>query len=433
MSESGSIKTSLPVRCVLVHDEQGVMAQCLVPTSSMLELSRLQASSGRDLNPMPSAQILRASKMRQLVPLDKSRQFFALPTWVDQSLAARGDLVVDADGMTLQQVRDGLLEQRMSIRHVDITIAAAELDHSLPDADQDPAQINDSLRNFTSLRIRQRLDDTLEIPPLSPTADRIMQLRANPNASVTDLTNIVESDPSLAAQVVSWASSPYYAAPGKIRSVQDAIVRVLGFDLVSNLAVGLILGRTVSLPKDSSDGLTPYWLQAAYCATTVEALSRLMPARVRPRQGLIYLSGLLHNFGYLVLAHTFPPHFSRICRYTEANPNISHVAIEKHLVGICREQISAWLMQAWNMPEEVCTALRHQQDADYQGEHAEYANLVFIATRLLREHGIGDAPTDPIPEEMFDRRELNPERCRELVAKLVASEDIALIAEQMTL
>jgi HD-like signal output (HDOD) protein len=433
MSESGSMKNSLPVRCVLVHDEQGVMAQCLVPTDSMLELGRLQASSGHDLNPMPSAQILRASKMRRLVPLGKSRQFFTLPTWVDQSLAARGDLVVDADGMTLQQVRDGLLEQRMSIRHVDITIAATELDHSLPAADQDSEQINDSLRNFTSLRIRQRLDDTLEIPPLSPTADRIMQLRANPNASVTDLTNIVESDPSLAAQVVSWASSPYYAAPGKIRSVQDAIVRVLGFDLVSNLAVGLILGRTVSLPKDSSDGLTPYWLQAAYCATTVEALSRLMPARVRPRQGLIYLSGLLHNFGYLVLAHTFPPHFSRICRYAEANPNISHVAIEKHLVGICREQISAWLMQAWNMPEEVCTALRHQQDADYQGEHAEYANLVFIATRLLREHGIGDAPTDPIPDEMFDRRELNPERCRELVDKLVASDDIALIAEQMTL
>ena len=214
MSESGSMKNSLPVRCVLVHDEQGVMAQCLVPTDSMLELGRLQASSGRDLNPMPSAQILRASKMRQLVPLDKSRQFFALPTWIDQSLAARGDLVVDADGMTLQQVRDGLLEQRMSIRHVDITVAATELDHSLPDADQDPEQINDSLRNFTSLRIRQRLDDTLEIPPLSPTADRIMQLRANPNASVTDLTNIVESDPSLAAQVVSWASSPYYAAPG---------------------------------------------------------------------------------------------------------------------------------------------------------------------------------------------------------------------------
>lgn len=61
---------------------------------------------------------------------------------------------------------------------------------------------------------------------------------------------MVETDPALAAQVVSWAASPYYASPGKIRSVEDAIVRVLGFDLVINLALGLALGKTLSLPKD---------------------------------------------------------------------------------------------------------------------------------------------------------------------------------------
>lgn len=54
---------------------------------------------------------------------------------------------------------------------------------------------------------------------------------------------MVETDPALAAQVVSWAASPYYASPGKIRSVEDAIVRVLGFDLVINLALGLALGK----------------------------------------------------------------------------------------------------------------------------------------------------------------------------------------------
>jgi HD-like signal output (HDOD) protein len=303
----------------------------------------------------------------------------------------------------------------------------------LPDAELDSEKIRDSIRHFTSLRIRQRLDETLEIPPLAQNAERILQLRANPNATVSELTSIVESDPSLAAQVVSWASSPYYAAPGKIRSVQDAIVRVLGFDLVSNLAVGLILGRSVALPKDSSDGFTPYWLQAVYCSTAVEALARLIPATKRPRQGLIYLAGLLHNFGYLVLAHAFPPHFTSICRFTEANPNISHVAIENHLIGISREQISAWLMQAWNMPEEVCTALRYQQDAEYEGANALYANLIFIAMRLLRRHGIGDAPPEAIPAAMYARCELDAARCEALIEKIVSSGDIALIADQMAL
>ena len=47
-----------------------------------------------------------------------------------------------------------------------------------------------------------------------------------------------------------------------------------------------------------------------------------MPRAQRPEAGLTYLAGLLHNFGYLLLAHVFPPHFSLICRHLEVNPHL---------------------------------------------------------------------------------------------------------------
>lgn len=77
--------------------------------------------------------------------------------------------------------------------------------------------------------------------PLPETARRIIRLRTDPNSVMADLVDIVESDPSLAAQVISWASSSFYAAPGRVNSVYDAISRVLGFDMVMNLAMGLSL------------------------------------------------------------------------------------------------------------------------------------------------------------------------------------------------
>lgn len=420
------------VRCVLLKDDRNLV-QCILPADSLLDLRTLQSVTERGFVPVTQEDIVSASRNRRLQPLKACRDFFVLPTFIDNSLKADDSRVIAEDGLTLAALRDTLHAREVNIRHIDFALAAATLQRDLPEAEHDTQQISDSIRHFTSLRIRQRLDETLEIPPLSATADRIMALRANPNATVSELTSIVEADPSLAAQVVSWASSPYYAAPGKIRSVQDAIVRVLGFDLVSNLAIGLILGKTVEVPKDQSAGFTPYWLQAVYCSTAVEAMARMVPASKRPRQGMIYLSGLLHNFGYLVLAHTFPEHFSTICRYTEANPDISHVAIEKHLIGISREQISAWLMQSWNMPEEVSTALRYQQDAAYTGPHAIYANLIFIAMRLFRQHGIGDAPPEPVNDELFERCGLDRERCEALIDKLVLSADITLIAEQMSI
>ena len=418
------------VRCVLVQDEHGI-AQCILPTDSLLDLKALQTAAQRKLLPLSQSDLVKHTRTRQLVLVAGSEEFYQLPSFVDAGLADKGAMVVDANGCTLGTLRETLHKLGHHIRHLDFAVPASQLQSELPAADQDSQRITDSIRHFTSLRIKQRLDETLEIPPLSATAERIMQLRANPNATVTELTSIVEADPSLAAQVVSWASSPYYAAPGKIRSVQDAIIRVLGFDLVSNLAVGLILGRSVELPREAADGFTPYWLQAVYCSTAVEALARLMPANKRPRQGMMYLAGLLHNFGYLVLAHTFPPHFSSICRYMEANPAISHVAIENHLIGISREQISAWLMQAWNMPEEISVALRYQQDARYEGPHAVYANLIYVAMRLLRRQGIGDAPPEPVDASMFARLSLDPVRCEDAIQKLVDSDDISLIAEQM--
>ena len=77
-----------------------------------------------------------------------------------------------------------------------------------------------------------------------------------------------------------------------------------------------------------------------------------------------------------------------ICRHLEVNPHLCHSYVEQHLLGISREQIGAWLMRYWDMPDELSTALRFQHDPSYDGQYAEYPNLVCLAVRLLRAGGI---------------------------------------------
>ncbi|HAG20448.1 MAG TPA: histidine kinase, partial [Pseudomonas sp.] len=142
----------------------------------------------------------------------------------------------------------------------------------------------------------------------------------------------------------------------------------------------------------------------------------------RPEPGLSYLAGLLHNFGYLVLAHVFPPHFSLICRHLEANPHLSHGHVEQHLLGITREQIGAWLMRLWGMPEELAAALRFQNDPGYDGEDAAYPNLVCLAVRMLRNRGIGSGPDAEVPQQLFDRLGITREKANDAIAKVLAAE-----------
>jgi len=422
-SDRPNLPAAQRVQAVLLEDAVGALL-VVYPQSQLLDLSRLAELTGRKLVAVKPERLERMLGKHQLSVLPGLPPLTSSPCLFDERLLQAPSLFVESGqpGVLLELSSDAfksLLSKASAARFGE---PLSNIRPNLDRPDDDRAEITQAVQAFTARRIQQRLEETIEIPPLPETAQKIIKLRVDPDATVDDITGVVETDPALAAQVVSWAASPYYAAPGKIRSVEDAIVRVLGFDLVINLALGLALGKTLSLPKDQPQHATPYWQQSIYTAAVIEGLTRAMPRAQRPEAGLTYLAGLLHNFGYLVLAHVFPPHFSLICRHLEVNPHLPHSYIEQHLLGISREQIGAWLMRYWDMPDELASALRFQHDPDYAGEHAAYPNLVCLAVSLLRNRGIGSGPQRPIPASLYEALGLTQEKADDAVDKVLAAE-----------
>ncbi|WP_406820396.1 HDOD domain-containing protein [Pseudomonas sp. KnCO4] len=413
------------VQAVLLDDEIGALL-VLFPQSQLLDLNRLAELTGRQLTAVSMARLKQMLDKHQLKALPGIPALTSSPCQYEKSL-------LDAERVYIQSGETGLL---LEIEHAHFKRMLAKASASSfgievkaisPNLDRphdDTREISQAVQAFTARRIQKRLEETIEIPPLADTAQKIIKLRVDPNASIDDITGVVETDPALAAQVVSWAASPYYGSTHKIRSVEDAIVRVLGFDLVINLALGLALGKTLSLPKDHPQQATPYWQQSIYTAAVIDGLTRAMPRAERPEAGLTYLAGLLHNFGYLLLAHVFPPHFSLICRHLEVNPHLCHTYVEQHLLGISREQIGAWLMKLWDMPEELAAALRFQHDPTYDGEYSAFPNLVCLTTRLLRARGIGTGPQEEIPEELLERLGITRDKAEEVVNKVLEAENL---------
>lgn len=426
------IPDAVIVRLLLLEDTLGPV-QVLIPEYGMLQLTPLCESLGRNLVAMDP------QKARQMW-LDYGLQCAAglpslteLHTLVDRSLFGHEYLMLDAGnpGLRLRISKEEFAQLTEASEIIDCVADTRSLSAEWL---ADEPTIHAAVESFTSLRIKQRLIDTLEIPPLPDTARKIIRLRVDPEASVDDLAAIIEQDPPLTAQVICWASSPYYAAPGAITTVREAIMRVLGFDLVLNMALGLALGKTLALPKDGPHGISTYWKEAAFTATGMQALSNALPRKLRRGGNIGYLSGLLHNFGFLLLGHIFPPHFSLVMRHVEANPHLEHHMIERMLLGISREQIAGWLLHVWNMPQEVVEAIRHQHDPDYSGSMAFHANLLFICHHLLREQGVIEGPLTDVPEEMWEAMKLPEEEAREAIAALVSERrnDIETLARQIS-
>ncbi|HCJ29003.1 MAG TPA: histidine kinase [Pseudomonas sp.] len=431
--ERSDLDPARRVQAVLVDDAIGALL-VLYPRDHLLDLPRLVELTGRQLIAVKPERLMRMLAKHDLKVLPGLPPLSSSPCLYEERLLQQPELMIESGqpGVLLALASSDfkLLLSKASAGRFAVPLSQIKPNLDRPEADS--AEITQAVQSFTARRIQKRLEETIEIPPLAQTAQKIIKLRVNPDATVDDITGVVETDPALAAQVVSWAASPYYAAPGKIRSVEDAIVRVLGFDLVINLALGLALGKSLSLPKDQPQQATPYWQQAIYTAAVIEGLNRAIPRTQRPEAGISYLAGLLHNFGYLVLAHVFPPHFSLICRHLEVNPHLNHSVIEQHLLGITREQIGAWLMRYWGMPDELSTALRFQHDPHYEGEHAGHANLVCLSIRLLRNRGIGSGPYSEVPQGLFDRLGLSREKANDAVNKVLEAE-VALRALAMQL
>ena len=409
------------VQAVLLDDTVGIL-MVLFTQNHLLDLNRLADLTGRRMTAVSAERLERMLDKHGLNQLPGLPALINSPCLYEEQLLLQPALLISAGepGLLLEVTQKDFkrLFNNSSAGRFGEPLSEIKLDHTGDDGEA----ITRAVQAFTARRIQQRLEATIELPPLAESVRKIMRLRSDPNVTIDEITSVVETDPALAAQVMSWASSSYYASQSKIRSVEDAIVRVLGVDLVINLALSLSLGKSLSLPKDHPQSSTPYWQQSIYTAAVIEGLTRAMPREKRPEVGLTYLAGLLHNFGYLLLAHVFPPHFSLICRHLEVNPHVSHSLIEQHLLGISREQMGAWLMRFWGMPDELALAVRFQHDPTYIGTDAHYPNLVCVALGLLRSRGIGHGACAPLPDALFERLGVPRDKAEAVVGKVLEAE-----------
>ena len=429
--EQRDAEPSAAARCVLLGDGAGRI-QLLVSRDRFVDLRALQNASGRELR--ASHRDDRTALCAQLglselpgIPLANDT-----PMWIDNALLQAKEVYLPS-GAGQQWIR---VDQSAFAR---LTSDCRVVDGSRPTklAVQDDggrASIDKAVEQFTTLRIRERLDDTLHVPPLPDAARRIIQLQLDPDYDLTDLIRIVEGDAAIAAQVVGLASSPMHRARSAVTSVEDAIMRVLGVDMVVNLALGLAISQSLRVPAGFEGGVFRYWLQSVYAGATAEALARCMPRKGRVPPGIAYLCGLLHNFGFLVLAHVFPPHFQVTMAHRAANDHLLPSLVEQELLGISGEQVAGALLENWNLPEAVHQSVRYQSAPDLAGENQPAAQLLALTRQVLASNGVlAGEPHDPLREaQLYEALALDREMAKEAITVIIdSSDELAQMATRM--
>lgn len=245
--------------------------------------------------------------------------------------------------------------------------------------------------NVTSLftrRVIDRIKENIEIPPLPPTTNEIIALKNEPEVPLDKLVNFIEKDPLLTAQVLGWARSAFYGYRGDVSSVREAIVRVLGTDIVMNLCLCLCLKKAFDLPEEGPLGWKKLWERSVATAE----LSRLIAkeSNMPLDENYLYLGGLLSDIGYFFMSSHFRPHFKTLCEEIEISPFVDPCLLEFHLFEFSHQHLGTWLLSKWNFPTEVLACVQWHHHSHVPIPHSLYPQTVLMARYILTPYGLSD-------------------------------------------
>lgn len=204
------------MQAILLDDAIGALL-VLYPRDHLLDLSRVTELTGRQLSAVKPERLERMLARHDLQVLPGLPPLTSSPCLYEECLLQQTELMIDCGlpGLLLvvtPQDFKTLLSKASAGR---FAVPLSGIRPNLDRPDDDRAEITLAVQSFTARRIQQRLEETIEIPPLAQTAQKIIKLRVNPDATVDDITGVVETDPALAAQVVSWALRPITPRPAR--------------------------------------------------------------------------------------------------------------------------------------------------------------------------------------------------------------------------
>jgi HD-like signal output (HDOD) protein len=208
----------------------------------------------------------------------------------------------------------------------------------------------------------------LDRPSAPAIVQKLDEVLSSPDACAADIAEVVMMDVGLTVKLLSLVNSSVYALPREISSVEQAVA-LLGADQVRNVALAVSMISKFTETK-SAAGFNPtvFWKHSL----AVAVVSRLIGNVLRQRgnrdidPGNLFLAGLMHDIGRVVVAQQLPEYYERI-RSVAFQTNAPIDDVELAVLGTPHTAIGAQLLQEWNMAAEVCDGARYHHEPETKG------------------------------------------------------------------
>lgn len=163
-----------------------------------------------------------------------------------------------------------------------------------------------------------------------------------------EYVKILESEPGLAARVLSVANSPWFKRSKTVQNIDEAAM-VIGENILKQIIMAQVTKNVFVTGACTTFDIGTYWrssLQLAYALLFVVREFNEHPID----SDSAYALGLLHNIGVLFLVHFFPREMNEAFLYAMENScSLENATLSK--LGVSHNEITALVVEQLKLPD----------------------------------------------------------------------------------
>ncbi len=264
------------------------------------------------------------------------------------------------------------------------------------------------------------------LPALPAIAQKLLSLPLDTDEGEAKMLKLIAQDPLISAKLIGLANTSMFGSPIKVTSVNDAAMR-LGLTRIKSVTIGLATMSTLAKAPTGKLKANDLWKHSMAITVAMRIIAKAMPARVRPLDDQLFLAGLLHDIGYMVLSYldnkTSDELHTRLGSQSDRTP----LEIEQELMGVSHGEIGALVGQHWNLPEEIIAVMRYHHTPDIQkaAEGQPLVSLVNFAERLLSDFGVVEHTAQEIADQEWLELGIDPAKVNEIKTQIAAASEQA--------
>ena len=229
------------------------------------------------------------------------------------------------------------------------------------------------------MQIQELLDDVAQLVSLPAACVRLNEMVNDPTVSIEEMGRVISQDVALSARLLRVANSPMYGLATQVDTITRAVT-VLGTQQVRDLALATAAVKTFEGIPNNLISMQSFWehsILTALCART------LAMECLRRQRDAVFVAGLLHDIGQLVLFNRLPELSKKALEACADGPHSLEIQdAERDIIGFDHAEVGSELAHRWALPTNLQECIAYHHDPSEAKQNRVEAAIVHIANSI---------------------------------------------------